>query len=552
MLDVIERNPNITLLTFLLCSLGCSESGSLPRQKPEVFIDAATIAPRLNCPTELEAPVPNGSALEGVECIPVGSMAHLTTDWPEEVPGMPFRAPVRYVSPNAPIAGDGSTSEHPLRSVPEALLTLGQGGGTIVLSRGRHAVDQPITLLESVSMQGTGSAEGSDLILSVGGMVQIQGTGVSLRDLAVIGADIPPPSDAANVEVLSGASAQFEDIRIQGGNVGLRMVGGNLVVRRISVAQTTGDGVVISENAQAILQRAHVHDTGGRGVVSDGSALHLSDSLISRNALAGVSIRGVAANDIGASSCGSLGEPEGVGALQCLSKVAIIDNNVVGLAVSGSTSSDSGPTVDAQRMFIYGTRVFNGGGDGVLVSSHAELRLNSPLRSCTLQGLGSQIVGNERSGVVASAGARISISGARISFNHGPGVFAQDSAVVLQFRFNQLQQNHGWGVGIAPSTFIEEIFCNSVSETLLGRFPVGNVILEVADGVSVSGTPLESSGVLEVRQNSIQRNSRYGILFAGRFAVVLRDNQIVDNRFQIGAQNGAMITETGSAPIGHP
>lgn len=99
------------------CGNGTSEASQMP-----VRIDVVATPPLLRCPQEAQAPIPNGTAMDAVDCVPVGPTAGAASMWPEAPMGTTFRMPVRYVSPGAPAGGDGSQTmpfaTSPRRSPP--------------------------------------------------------------------------------------------------------------------------------------------------------------------------------------------------------------------------------------------------------------------------------------------------------------------------------------------------------------------------------------------------------------------------------------------------
>lgn len=545
----------VASLMLLVLSSGCENSIVADDGPMDVYIDAAADAPLLRCPTEAEAPVPNGTSMEGVECIPVGPMAHAPANWPDPPPGMTFRAPVKYVSPTASSGGDGSSRERALPTVSAALALLGAGGGTVVLASGQHSIDQPIELSTSIAIEGVSASGGSDLLLSGTGLLRVQGTGVTLRNLAVLHPSTPGTPTSPDIQIASGAAARLEDLRVEGGGVGILVNGGSLDALRLTVTRTVSDGVMVSNRGRANLARAFIHHTSARGLVADGAVVHLRESLIYENAAVGVLFQGGAMTGLGASSCSLTGDPEGSGALQCVSKAAIVCNGIVGLGINGASLTAPGPTVEIRRVSVFGTRAVGMGGDGIFVGARAELHVDPELRSDAMMGLGSQVMGNERTGFLVSGAARIALSGARVAYNRGPGIYVQDSATATQLGYNWFQQNRGLAVGVTPTANIAEIVCNGISETLPALLRTDLGMLNVADGVSVAGTlTAGASGRVAVQQNMVRQNTRFGMLFTGPVNVMLQQNAgtVVNNGFPIGAYSGAVIQGTGYDPAAQP
>ncbi|MBI5514471.1 MAG: right-handed parallel beta-helix repeat-containing protein [Deltaproteobacteria bacterium] len=242
-----------------------------------------------------------------------------------------------------------------------------------------------------------------------------------------------------------------------------------------------------------------------------------------------------------------------------MSKVALACNGLVALGVSGTVAGRAGPSVVARRLSVFGTRavaVGDGGlsgGDGILVNAGADLTLDPELRSDAMRGLGSQLLGNARAGTLASSAARLRLSGARVAFNRGPGVFVQDSASALQLGYNWFQQNRGLAVGVTSTGSIAEIVCNTFTETIPARLRTNLGELDVADGVSVAGS-VDSPLTFAVAENIVSQNPRFGMLFTGPMTVMLRQSSgtVARNGFPIGAYSGAVIQGVGYNPAAQP
>ncbi|MBI5517356.1 MAG: hypothetical protein HY909_26520 [Deltaproteobacteria bacterium] len=546
-----ERSTAARLVALAaFCGCGGGDTPDVPLTPVRVAV--VTEVPHLRCAMAAEAAVPDGRTAGGVECLPVGAQARAAVDWPEPPATAPFRAPVRYVSPMATAGGDGTTRERAFNSLTAAAASLGDAGGTLVLSRGRLALDQPLELLGPVAVVGAGAGEGSTVALTGAGALRLRGVGAELRDLAVVREGAPPTAGAPSVEVPSGASARLEDVRVEGAGVGLLVSGGSVEAQRVTVARSAGDGVKVTLGGRAVLARLYVHHGAGRGVVSEASVVHLRDSLVYENGDTGVLLQGRAGMGAGAASCGLEG-PSGAGALQCLSRVSIVCNTRVGLAVSGITVASPGPEVEGRRLNVSGTRSTGRDGDGVYLGARSVLRLDRDLRDDALRGAGSQVLGNARTGFLASGASRLAVSGARVGYNLGPGMMVQDSATVESLGYSAFLQNRGLSVGVTPTGSVVEIVCNTITETIPARLATALGMLEAADGISVGGSVVAGAdGAVAVRQNDVQQNARFGMLFDGRVTVTLQGNRVTQNGFPIGAYNGATISGAGYSPEAQP
>lgn len=203
-----------------------------------------------------------------------------------------------------------------------------------------------------------------------------------------------------------------------------------------------------------------------------------------------------------------------------------------------------GPVVEARQVVVQGTRAVGRDGDGVYVGSRARLTFDPEMRSDAVRGFGSQILGNARVGVLVSGQAELSLSGARVAYNLGPGVYAQDSAVLGRLGYTWFQQNRGLSVGVTPTGTVRELLSNGITETIPARLATDLGTLDVGDGVSIAGSVMGMMGVA-VQQNVVQRNSRFGMLFTGPVTATLMENRVSGNGFPIGAYNGAVVQGTG-------
>ncbi|MBI5512327.1 MAG: right-handed parallel beta-helix repeat-containing protein [Deltaproteobacteria bacterium] len=537
-----------------LCAvLACSEAPGTDRPPSPVTLDASVPTPPFRCTAEAEAPVPDGLTMGGIECIPVGARSPAAPEaWPDAAALASFRAPVRYVSPTAPPGGDGSATSRAFSTLAEALVSLRDGGGTVVLARGRHQVAQPIELRGAVALEGTGALGGSDLVLVGSDWINVRDGAARLHHVAVLRSGGAERPTAPSLQVSSGGSASLEDVRLEGGGLGLLVDGGRVDALRVTIAVFAGDGVRVQGGGSASLVRAWVHHCN-RGVVTEDGVAHVRESLLASNGTVGLLLRGRAPGN-GAASCTLEGPSREPGPLQCLARVALVGNTTVGLAVTGAPPGESGPVVEARRLAIVDTRAWSTpSGDGVLVVGRAELRVDPEATTEGSRGLGTQVLGNARAGVLVTSGARLSLTGARVAFNGGPGVFVQDSAAASRVSYNHLQRNHGLAIGVTATGAVGELVCNAILETIPATLSTNLGAVPVGDGVSVSGAGLGSPETLVVRKNTVRSNPRFGMVFFGRYTLMLDQlpGTITDNGYPIGVY-GPTVRGVGYDPQAQP
>lgn len=452
----------------------------------------------VRCAGENEAPLRDGTGPENVNCTRVG--ADLTSapgGWPAATT---LRSPVVYVDSTAAPGGDGVMGR-PFNSLPDAFSALPASGGSVI-ARGAFTLSGPLTARGDVILVGTGPTRGTTITIPHGQSgLSIAGSSGALRlrglSLRYVGG---APSDAdVALSASGGALLQANEVSIEDAGNGIRADGSTVNAESVSVLRPTRIGVLLTRG-RGVLRRILVRDGLLQGIRADAAHLDLRESMVMNQGRQGVQLFNDADTSGGARDCttGTTG-----GSHDCLERVVSIGNTSAALYIENSR------TVEARLLSLSATR--SGAimdGDGLVLANGASVLVDTDLADAPRnQGRGSEIVGNARAGVVAQGlGVSLSIRGALIASNGGPGVFLADNALGREVLASAVVGNVGLGVGSTPSASLVSIQCNGIFDTRMGAVATDRGMLMVGDGLSVSMAGMGVSAVA----NEFTGNARFG------------------------------------------
>jgi hypothetical protein len=322
-------------------------------------------------------------------------------------------------------------------------------------------------------------------------------------------------------------------------------------------------GVVAQGGAAVLLRDFLIRDGENLGVLADESLVVLRTGLIANNARDGVALRGVRrapspppCEDTGA-ACPSLmlcedsvvprrclrgrevdgGTAQNPDERSCrdvslLEEVAVIDNGVTGLRAERAPQPDAsapdlylGAVFRGTRMVIGNTRAPTDtiGGDGLYAGPGARGELDPNVARDAPEPLGSLVVHNARTGLLIDgdrqdgrtlrAWAEVSVSGALVRDNRGPGMYVQRGARVVRLGYGRFERNVALGLGVTTGGRVDAIQCEHFIGTRLSASTP-----EFADGLSMTGfdgsLPTDdgpTSTTTQIIQSEFNNNGRYGI-----------------------------------------
>lgn len=571
---------------------------------PAPALDAGTdAAPMFLAPTcagSDEAPLrlPDGSHV----CTRVGaSEATAAGEWPDVSRAA---APVVYVRPG----GDGDGSLVRPFGTLSAALAASPRAATIALSRGAHALSATVEITRAVDIVGAGA--GASVVEAPAGAsaLSVVGSGDSIA-VSLSGITVRAPvatGEFGVVGVEGSARCSLRDVIVEGGSDGLRADrGATVCAEGVSVRTAGRRGVALLGGSQGFLRGVSVRDGAGVGVLSDRSHLTLERALVASNGRDGVAMRGawlgaICSTDAGcaapspcpgfelARACAAgvvASGPRYCRSENALTDVASLRNRVTGARAARTTPTADeiaagqrdavlswpGPMVLGERLIIAGTRAIEGapGGDGLYVGPGATVALDPSASSDAERGLASEIVANERTGVLADGdrsvsdggvpdrlrqGARLVLAGARVASNGGPGVFVQERAFADRLAFVEVADNGALGLGVTSGGGVALMICDRFISTRMGTITPEDRSVQpfvVGDGVSLA----QGSGAgarLRVVDSEFSRNARFGVVLDG-FDATLDDGSHGGNRgdgnaFGVGVYGTASVN--GSSPLG--
>jgi hypothetical protein len=506
--------------SLLLACDGASPPAPPPRDAPLYACEACDAA---------SARVPDGRG--GTACVSVGASLDPTPDDPRALlPSLPL--PLRYVAVDAPADGDG-TRARPFPSIARALAVAAEG--TLVLLAGRHALVSSVVARAPLAIVGAGVSL-TTVVATTGAAFAATSSGatLTLARLTVTGG-------SAAVEASEGARVVLRDVvsREAAVAVAARGVGTVIVARGLTAERSSADGVVVEDGAALTLVASVVRQSAGYGVRSragmgEGGRVRLTRVLIDGARGYGVGLAGAVTS--GAANTCATDDPEAIaGARDCLREVSV--RGVVGVGVGVAGRRD----LSLWRAHVCGTSagVGVGTGDGIYVAVGARVGIDdeSAAEGAAALGRGSWVVANARSGILVertrpevtdAAETVLTLRGAEVAYNGGPGVVLQRGAAARAINHARIDDNGGLGLGLTPGTRVDEILCDQ----FLGTRPAMLLTPEgpylVADGLSMSGA---SAG--RVDANEMSRNGRFGAVF-GDADAVLTSNRGADNLYGVG------------------
>lgn len=597
----------------LVAALGSGCGGADPPAGTDAGSDAPPLYVVPTCPGADEAPLrrPDGSHA----CARVGADPSAAAgDWPDLAGAL---APVVFVRPGG--TGDG-TMDAPLGDLATALART-PAPATIALGRGTFALPATLDLGRTVALRGSGAA--STFLVGPAGAGALRVTAPAGATVAVTIAALSIRSAGADVGVVgvagAGATCTLDGVVVEGGGDGLRADEGAAVCATGFTVRAGGQrGVVLLGGSRGFMRGFVVRDRGGVGVLVDRSHVTLDRGLVASNARDGVAVRGAlrgaaCATDedcAAASPCPGFALAQrcvrGLGAagerrcrsLDEVSDVAILGNRVTGLRAARTTPTADevaaglrdavlswpGPSVVGTRVIVAGTQPVSGapGGDGLYVGAAAAVSLDGEVTSDADRGHASEFVGNARAGVLVdgdrsgTAGVpdplrqagRLSLAGALVASNRGPGVFVQERAMVDLVAFAEVTDNAALGLGVTSGGGVALMLCNRFIGTRLGTITPENAAVRpfvVGDGASMAqGTGMGAR--LRVVDSEFSGNQRFGLVLDS-FDATLDDgarggNFGRGNRFGLGVYGTASLDGTtartaiqgtaGAAPANPP
>lgn len=537
--DVISqtthRGHQFALGTLLFALISCEEES--PTRVPVYAVEV--------CAAPHEAPLANGEGRS--PCVALGATRDASAEeWPDldRLPaGVTLREPVRYVRPGA--NGDGSRAS-PFGTVTRALASLGDTGGTIALSRGDHPVTEPLVVRGAVTVVGVSPTSTTLSARAAGSLCSVDGAGVSLAFARMRVAESMPLARAA-IALTGGASARLDDVRVDGFENALSLNGSRLEGTRLTVSGARRNGLVALAASEVKLTDFVVRDGALQGVFLQDSVGQLARGLIASNGRHGLSLVGTPPTGRGVEGC--VGDARTrPGTIECLDSLALVRNGIAGAFLAGPH------VVEARLLHVAGTAVVAGlaGGDGLVVTTGASLRIDPERSDPMRRGRGSRFVGNARTGLLAQGtGASLTVRGALIGSNEGPGVYLAERARAEAIGESTLGDNGALGVGGTRSATVATITCNGIEDTRLADLRTAVGTLSLGDGISLANV----AGRTEIVANEINRSGRFALVLVGATARAER-NSGVGNAIAVGRYGSAIegTTEgiTGAPPPATP
>jgi len=378
--------------------------------------------------------------------------------------------------------------------------------------------------------------------------------------------------------------------------------------RGLSVLRAQRAGLVAQRGAAMLVRDFVIRDGENLGVLADESLVSLHTGLIANNARDGVALRGARRNPPPAAcegvgfECPSMTLCEDlVVPRRCLSgrevdggvqqnprerscrdvssfeEVAVIGNGVTGLRAelappqpdAGEVTPYLGAVFRGRRMVIGNTRVpLPGtiiGGDGLYAGPGARGELDPNVTRDDPEILGSLVVNNTRMGLLidgdrtsSSSGtstlrawAEVSVSGAWVSDNQGPGMYVQRGARVVRLGYGRFERNVALGVGVTSGGRVDAIQCEHFLGTRPGTISLASGTSPTqGDGLSMTGfdgtlptADGPTSATTRITQSEFRNNGRYGIALRG-FPVTFVFDELANSR-NVAQDNGRGVSLPG-------
>jgi hypothetical protein len=466
----------------------------------DVHIPSAPVADLrpITCKAPEEAPILQGDGSSKCEVMGADTTA-AASEWPD---ASMAEAPVAYVKPGA--TGGTGTKDSPFGELAAAA-----SARTIVLSRGTHTLSAPFKISKAQTIIGasanTDPTKGT--VLSNGFL--IEAANVSISRLAIVYAVCTATTVA--IDVKSATDVKISDVVVSKAGDALRANASTVRATGFSALAGCSRGVALEAAAEVTLEKLLVRDGKQIGIAADGSRVVSNKGLIMLNGAVGVSLKGASSSP---SKLDAL-------AIQC--------NERTGLTVDGATAEGSLLNIADAR----------GGGDGVIIRNGGKLTLDATITSDGDRGFGSQILINTRAGVVVSGkGSTLTMNGAIVASNMGPGVFVQDAASA-SVSYSRLRRNVGAGLAATGGSSIVAIQCNELEGTRAGT------ITTSAGALSLYGDALsfaEGSKADFVMRNDMSRNDGFAAVFVASTGN-LTQNTGTCNGFPVAGYDGAKFAQ---------
>ncbi len=530
----------------LVALVGCSDAA------PEEATQATPPAPLPLSPCADPHAVAFPDGRGGTECVPLGARAPRTdAEWPRVEGDALWVAPL-----GSPVCT--GTMSCPIPDLAAAI-ERAPAGGRVVLGSGVHVLRGAVNLARAVQLIGVG-ASGETVIEAPAGAAafRVQATATVSR-LTVRYAATPPAErrTAVAFDVARGASLTLGDVRIVQADIGAQCEGGALTVFDATVTGSGAFGVRLGPGCVARLERVVVRDGQGVGVSAFEAHLQFVNGLVERNGSTGVSLVGASDPTTGAAACEDLATPPGRGPRDCLVRVASRGNANVAFSILGPEGPGATGTraVTLRRVVGADTRVTASGrgGVGLFVGDGASVLVDDdtpevpPQRHTT--GERSRFESNQGVGVLANgAGTSLSLRGALVASNRGPGLFAQAEARVPEIKYARVHGNLGIGIG-ATGAQVRSITCNGIDATRMHTLQFvsesGLVPFQVGDGLSLDSGLAE----LAVLVNQLDANARFPVVVSGGTGEV-RGNYGSRNGFNDVGRRETRVTVEGNRFVG--
>jgi hypothetical protein len=438
------------------------------------------------------APIPDGTG--AFVCTPVG--ATIMPAWPELI------GAITYVRPGA--SGDGSLAA-PFGTIQEAI---DAGAALIMLDTGEHVLTSDIEISSATSVSIIGKS--GVRVVGSGVAIEVAMGELGIQDVVLEGVSIRARA-ATTLNVLG--------VEMRAANV--ECSGCVLMAGLMTIAESTGPALFVDGSAYARIYGVRIHGGSGVGIAVCNSNGRIAGSLVRDQIRDGIAISST----------------DGTGYDFEVFTSASIGNGVSALRVEGAALR-----VELDDVLLAGTLVPDGltGGDGLFVGGGAMVETDVTIESDAQRGTGSVFIGNARTGILADgAGTELSVRGALVGSNGGPGIYVQSSALASLIGFSRIDDNLALGIGIAASARAGMIPCNEIVGTRNDALATEVGAVEVGDGLSIAS----SEGSTEIVGNVFSRNERFAALFTDANAT-MADNTGEDNGYGMAFYGGS-VTESG-------
>lgn len=441
--------------------------------------------------------------------------------------------PELFVDARSPAGGSG-TEASPFQTIAEAVGTRTQG--TLRLAAGEYPMSATVRLDGRWVIVGTGTDDlGTRLVPTAGAGFEV-GSRATATPSEVTCAGLSmryvPMATANAFTVSNRATLRLRDVAIVGAYRGIDTdeSGVTLDGEHVTIRGSHTVGVTLGADARGIFRSLLVRETvdpRGQGIVTQGGHFWLSEVLITCNGLYGIGLLGNPRRGTGWESCAGDVPAMARGDLDCARDVSVQDEAATGVYLGGTYR------VEARTISVGGTRGFAGsGGDGIAVLRGGSVDLDPELTMSngTTRGVGSELVGNRRAGVLADgASSVVALHGTMVRDNVGPGIFVQNLASAQVIERAQVERNGGVGLGFTDGTRAEVIQGNGIVATRVLPTMTTVGMVELADGLLLNGATMGM-----ITGNEINQNARFGLLVMPATTATVTANRGTGNLYGIG------------------